>query len=60
MSANKPKQQETGRKQQEAGRRPGQEEDETDRPNPGQRGEQRHDKGNPDKNKKSGDFKDRQ
>lgn len=56
MSANKPKQQETGR-------RPGQEEDETYRQNPSQRGEQRHDQPKPDKNKnknkKSGDFQDR-
>ncbi|MFY9611374.1 MAG: hypothetical protein WAU45_22530 [Blastocatellia bacterium] len=57
MSANKPKQQETGR-------RPGQEEEEEiTRQNPSQRGEQRHDQPTPDKNKnknkKSGGFQDR-
>lgn len=59
MSANKPKQQETGRK-------PGQEEDKTNRQNPGQPAEQRYNQGNPDqgnpdknKNKKGGDFEDR-
>lgn len=54
MSANKPK-------QQESGRRPGQEEDETNRQNPRKPAEQRHDQDNPGKNKnqKSGDFEDR-
>jgi hypothetical protein len=59
MSANKPKQQETGRK-------PRQEEDEVNRQNPDQSAEKRHDRGNPgqgnpskNKNPKSGDFEDR-
>lgn len=54
MSANKPK-------QQEIGRRPSPEEDETNRQNPGKPGEQRQDQGNQgkNKNKKSGDFQDR-
>ncbi|HWO01559.1 MAG TPA: hypothetical protein VNS63_20035 [Blastocatellia bacterium] len=55
MSANKPKQQETGRK-------PGQQEkNQSDRQDSGQRGEWRDDQYTEDKNKKKkgGDFEDR-
>ena len=54
MSANKPK-------QQESGRRPGQEEDETNRQNPRKPAEQRYEQGNPgkkNKDQKSGDYED--
>ena len=47
MSANKPKRKETDR-------RPEQEEDETYRPHPDQRGEERPEQGKQDKNKKKG------